>query len=178
MQYNKYNFHKYTFCVFQEVENNIVEKLNLSYKSKSGSAYYFTAEGVYRVSNHWGRAANCRWRLHSKNKTVNQVKRIGYANWTDFYPNNEHEKLYYIEVNWKTKEVHFQHKENPNYNDKYILRNAAITAKRIQTIREILLEENWAKYLIFESIENLRKEIVNQLIQTEDTFIKIKQNYS
>ena len=61
--YNKTNFHKHTFCIFHEVDFDVVKELKPNYTSKSGSSYYFVESGVYRFSNHWGRAANCKWRL-------------------------------------------------------------------------------------------------------------------
>lgn len=175
--YHKNNFHKHTFCVFNEVDAKCLEGLKLSYKSKSGSSYYFTSEGVYRVSNHWGRAANCRWRLQSDAKNVNQYQRIGYAKWSGFYPNNENEKLFFIEVNWVTKEVNFQHKNSLSYSKNQILRTAPETAKVIQQIKEVLYEESWSKYLYFNDMEQLRTEIIQQLLTTEISFIKIKQQY-
>ena len=176
-KYHKNNFHKHTFCVFQEVEATCLKSLDLSYKSKSGSSYYFTAEGVYRESNHWGRAANCRWRLQSDAKNVNQFQRIGYAKWTDFYPNNENDKLFFIEVNCETKEVNFQHKNSSSFSEKYILRTASQTAKVVQQIKEVLHKDNWSKYLYFNDLEELRYEIIQQLLTTETSFIKIKQKY-
>jgi len=176
MLYNKHNFHKHTFCEFQEVSFSEIEKTKPSYTSKSGSVYYFNNEGVFRVSNHWGRAANCRWRLLSNEKIKSQTEKCGFAKWTDFYPNSENEKLFYIEVNWTTLEINFQHKNNPNYNN-FVLRNANATAKRIQTIKDVLQTENWAKYLEYDAISILRKEIANQLIHSETPFMKIKQQY-
>ncbi|NHN24897.1 hypothetical protein FIA58_004330 [Flavobacterium jejuense] len=180
MRYNKHNFHKHTFCEFQEVNASDIENLKLNFKSKSGSSYYFTEKGLYRLSNHWGRAANCRWRLKpiSSSKTNNSDAKIGYANWTDFYPNNDKEKLFYVEVNWITNEVIFQHKNNPNFQEHFMVRDALATAKRIQIIREVLLETNWSKYLTFTDLEVLRKEIVTLLLTTDETFIKIKQNFN
>ena len=61
--YNKTNFHKHTFCIFQEVDFELIKNLKLNFKSKSGSSYYFVENGVYRLSNHWSRVANCKWRL-------------------------------------------------------------------------------------------------------------------
>jgi hypothetical protein len=177
MEYNRHNFHRYTFCAFKEVSFLEIENTKPNYKSKSGSTYYFNNEGVFRVSNHWGRAANCRWRLLSSVKIKSQIQKCGFAKWTDFYPNNETEKLFYVEVNWDTLETTFQHKNNSCYKEVFVLRNANDTAKRIQIIKEILTTLNWSKHLEFENIENLRKEIVFQLIETNDTFIKIKQNY-
>ena len=174
--YNKNNFHKYTFCEFIEIEPNKISKIKTSYKSKSGSEYCFTEEGVYRISNHWGRAANCRWRLISEIKNPNQKERIGYAKWTDFYPNNETENFFYVEVNFDTKEVTFQHKNNPNYDEKAVLRNASETAKVIRQIKEILESDTWAKYLDYEDLEVLRKEIITKLIQTSTSFAEIKRS--
>lgn len=178
MSYSKHNFHKHTYCDFQEVSFLEIENTKASYKSKSGSVYYFTDEGVYRFSNHWGRAANCRWRLISNEKIKSQTQKCGFAKWTDFYPNNETEKLFYIEVNWTTFEINFQHKNNPKFNGNEILRTANQTAKRIQTVKEVLQTESWAKYIDYDDISILRKSIVDQLINTDETFIKIKQNYA
>lgn len=176
--YNQYNFHKHTFCVFKEVNVSAIELLQPNHKSNSGSTYYFTEKGVYRVSNHWGRAANCRWRLESENKNGNQKIKVGYANWTDFYPNNEQENLFYIEITPETNEVTFQHKLNPNYDGKAQLRNASETAKVIRTLHEVTTTEGWAKYLNFEDINQLRREIADLLITTNASFIEIKRKFT
>ena len=128
-KYNKTNFHKHTFCEFIEVDVATIPTIDWHYKSKSGSGYCFTEEGVYRISNHWGRAANCRWRLISNSKTSSNSKinngenRIGFAKWIDFYPNNETENFFYVEVNFDDKEVTFQHKNNPKYDGKAVYRD-------------------------------------------------------
>jgi len=99
--YNKNNFHSHTFCIFQEVGLEELQNLSLNYKSKSGSCYYFTKTGVYRLSNHWGRAANCKWRLINDKDNINSNRtKLGYANWSDFYPDNDYEKLYFIKVDY------------------------------------------------------------------------------
>lgn len=177
ISYNRFNFHNHTFCVFKEVDSSSLKGISKGYTSKSGSRYYFTAEGVYRVSNHWGRAANCRWRLQTTNEHVNQIQRIGYAKWTDFYPNNENQNLFYIEVDWDTKDVTFQHKNNPSYDSIAVLRTASATAKVIQQIKEVLLEDNWAKYLKFEDLNELRKIIVDKLITTNNSLVVIKREF-
>ena len=175
-KYNKTNFHKHTFCEFTEVNSASIPNIEWHYKSKSGSGYFFTEEGVYRISNHWGRAANCRWRLISDIKNPNQKERIGYAKWTDFYPNNETENFFYVDINFDTEEVTFQHKNNPKYNGKAIFRNASETAKVIRQIKEILESDTWAKYLDFDDLEELRKEIILKLIQTSTSFAEIKRS--
>ena len=180
-KYNKTNFHKHTFCEFTEVDSASIPSIVWHYKSKSGSGYCFTDEGVYRISNHWGRAANCRWRLISNSKTSSNSKinngenRIGFAKWTDFYPNNETENFFYVEVNFDTKEVTFQHKNNPNYDEKAVLRNASETAKIIRQIKEILESDTWAKYLDYNDLEELRRDVIQKLITTNIPLQTIKK---
>lgn len=169
--YNRNNFHKHTFCLFQQVDNSILEDLKLGYKSDSGSEYYFTDVGVYRKSNHWGRAANCRWRLIPNSEYKNQTEIIGFANWTDFYPNNETEKLFYIEMDGE--EVHFNHKNHPNYSNQ-ILRNASETAKRIKEIKEVLKSNSWAKYLNLNDFDAGKAKILSDLVNTNETFVNLK----
>lgn len=175
--YSSRNFHKHTFCVFKEVDLYEVQNLTPNYSSKSGSIYYFTKEGLYRISNHWGRAANCRWKLETKSKDISVINKIGYAKWTDFYPNNEKENLFYIQVDFMTKNVDFSHRDNPNYDGKLICRNASETAKRIKICKEVLVDHNWAKYLHFENIDILKKEVIQELLYTNNSFLEIKKKY-
>ena len=175
--YNKLNFHKHTFCLWREVSFAEIENLPLSHKSKSGSGYIFTEIGVYRISNHWGRAANCRWRLIADDNFKSQQMKVGFAYWTDFYPNDEISKLFFIKVKFDTIEVNFFHKLSPDYEPKYVLRNASETAKTIKAIKEILTETAWSKYLQFDDLEEVRNEIVDQLITTEKCFLEVKKNY-
>jgi hypothetical protein len=177
--YNRFNFHKHTFCEFIEQDIASISALQIHYKSKSGSSYSYTEEGVYRSSNHWGRASNCRWRLvsSSSSKINNFKNRVGFAKWSDFYPNNETEKLFYIEVNFDTKEVIFQHKNNPNYYGTAVLRNASETAKVIRQIKEILEYDTWAKYLDVSDLEMVRNEIIQKLITTNIPLPTIKKTF-
>ena len=174
--YDKTNFHKHTFCIFQEVGLEDINGLKLNYKSKSGSSYYFVEGGVYRHSNHWGRAANCKWRLVSNSISNNRTK-IGYASWSDFYPDNDQEKLYFIEVDYSTQSAQFNHCKSDKYKPGKVLRTAAETTKLIKQIRVLLEETAWAKHLKHESIEELRNEIVDQLITTNRTLQEIKKEY-
>ncbi|THF53365.1 hypothetical protein E6C50_03950 [Flavobacterium supellecticarium] len=177
--YDKTNFFKHTFCIFREVAPDAVQEKKFHYTSKSGSSYYFTEEGVYRNANHWGRAANCRWRLLplTDGKTNNAIAKTGYAKWTDFYPNNETENLFYIEWDPETDAIHFQHKSNPEYNGNAVLRNAAETTKRIQLIKKLFETDNWADYLKYDDFEALRKTITEALITTNKTLQQIKQPF-
>jgi hypothetical protein len=175
--YTKLNFHKHTFCLWHEVSFTEIENLPLSHTSKSGSGYIFTEVGVYRISNHWGRAANCRWRLISDENYKNQETKVGFAKWTDFYPNDETSKLFFIQVDFESKQVNFLHKEATAYQEQYSVRNAADTAKTVKVIKEILNETDWSKHLQFDDIAVIRKTIIEKLLTTEKSFLEIKKGY-
>lgn len=171
--YNRYNFHKHTFCVFREVPLSEIESRRPDFKSKSGSVYYFTENGVYRLSNHWSRVANCRWRLESNIQNLSRTK-LGYASWSTFHKDNETEKLYFVTVDFKNNSANYQHKENAP-NASAILRTASETAKTVKQIRNILETDAWAKYKDG-NIEDLRKAIVEKLITTSLPLAEIKRN--
>ncbi len=80
-------------------------------------------------------------------------------------------------MNFDNIEVNFYHKLSPDYDAKYVLRNASETAKTIKVIKEILTETAWSKYLQFDDLDVLRKEIIEQLITTEKSFLEIKKIY-
>lgn len=182
--YNKINFHKHTFCIFKEVDLDSIKELKLNYKSKSGSSYYFTENGVYRLSNHWSRVANCRWRLvpNFDFVTLSAVEvsntnrtKLGFAKWTDFHSDNDYEKLYFIEVT-NTSEVNYFHKNNENYFNQ-VLRTSVETTKLIKQIRILLEETAWAKYLNNDDIETLRQEIIEKMITSNKSFQEIRRDY-
>ncbi len=175
--YNRNNFHKYTFCIYKEVALEAIDELKLQYKSKSGSCYYFVEEGVYRLSNHWGRAANCRWRLVTNEEKTTTRTKLGFAKWTDFYPDNEVDKLYFIEANFDNQSVQFYHKGNENYSSAVVLRTASETMKRIKQIRLLFEETAWTKYLKEENVAVLRKEIIQKLVDSNVSFQEIRSYY-
>jgi poly-beta-hydroxyalkanoate depolymerase len=74
-------------------------------------------------------------------------------------------------------DVNFYHKLSPDYEPKYVLRNASETAKTIKIIKEILTETPWSKHLQFDDLDKLRRKIVEQLITTEKSFLEIKKLY-
>jgi hypothetical protein len=203
--YNKTNFHKYTFCIFKEVDVDAIKDLKLNYKSKSGSCYYFVDNGVYRLSNHWSRVANCKWRLvsssdvtlsavevpNSKNASLvhaepsqstvevansNRTK-LGYANWSDFYSDNDVDKIYFLEADYDSKTVNFYHKQSSNYSSNKVLRSSSETTKLIKQIRTLFEETAWAKYLNEDNIDILRKEIIEELIHSNQSFQEIRRRY-
>jgi hypothetical protein len=183
--YNKTNFHKYTFCIFKEVDVDAINDLNLHYKSKSGSCYYFVEKGVYRLSNHWSRVANCKWRLVSNFAvTLSAVEvpnsnrtKLGYANWSDFYSDNDVDKIYFLEADYESKSVNFYHKQSSNYSSDKVLRSSSETTKIIKQIRTLFEETAWTKYLNEDNIDILRKEIIGELIHSNQSFQEIRRKF-
>ncbi|KIO54685.1 hypothetical protein [Flavobacterium hibernum] len=169
------NSFKNTFCVFNEVLSNEIEGLKKQFESKAGSAYYYTESGMYRVSNHWGRLANSKWRLIAMEPETPSKTKIGFARWNEFYPDNAEEKLYYIDVNYDKNTVTYQHKKNPEFDNKAILRTSFETTKKIKQIRNLQQLTSWAKHFDYESIDDLRKQIITELIFTEKTLDEIKR---
>ncbi|MBE0393799.1 hypothetical protein [Flavobacterium sp. PL002] len=165
---------KNTFCVFQEVPLSKVENLKLQYESKAGSSYYYTTLGMYRLSNHWGRLANSKWRLIALDEPSPSKFKVGFASWDNFYPDNAIEKLYYLEVDYTNNTVNYQHKNNPLYDNKAILRTSFDTTKKIKQIRNLFELTSWAKYYDYEDLAVLRKIIIDQLVFTELTLEAIK----
>lgn len=174
--YKKHNFHKHTFCIWKEVRFAEVADLKINYTSQSGSRYIFNSEGLYRISNHWGRVANCHWRLISLDEFKSQHTIVAFAKWSDFYSNDDTSKLFFIKVDSETKEVNFYHKQSAE-DQNCIFRNAKDTAKTIRTLKEVLTETNWAKYLNYSDFDVLRKKIVNELVTTNRSFLEIKKLY-
>jgi len=166
---------KNTFCVFQEVLSDKIKDLKVQYDSKSGSKYFYTKEGMFRLSNHWGRLANSKWRLEPLYPESESKLKIGFASWDSFYPDNSEEELYYIEVNYIQKTANYQHKNNPDYDTKAILRTSFETTKKIKQIRNLFQLTSWAKYFEYEDIEDLRKLIIEQLIYSNKTLEEIKR---
>ena len=168
------NSFKNTFCVFNELPLDAIEGLTIQYKSKAGSSYFYTKEGMYRLSNHWGRLANSKWRLEPMQETSLSKQKLGFALWTSFYPDNAEDKLYYLEANFDTKTVQYQHKYNPSYDHKAVLRTSFETAKRIKQVRNLFELTSWAKYFEYDDLDNLRMKIINGLIYTNKSLEEIK----
>tara|TARA_B110000091_G_scaffold2744_1_gene2634 strand:- start:632 stop:1213 length:582 start_codon:yes stop_codon:yes gene_type:complete len=171
--YNQSNFFKHTFCEFTQVEDfSFPEKTN--YKSKSESSYFYTEEGVYRKSNHWGRVANCRWKLIAEENYKNQTTVIGFAKWANFFPLNSKEKLFFIEVNFdkKTAEI-----KSNNKTPKAYLFNFPEATKRKKEITHLFKETKWANYFELD-IAELRCEIISEYIHSDKTLQQIKKEHS
>ena len=170
--YNSTNFFKHTFCEFQQVDDfTFLEKTN--YKSKSESSYFYTDEGLYRKSNHWGRVANCRWKLISNSKYKNQQIVVGFAKWTDFYPINSSEKIFFIEVDFDEKTAKLQPKK---VNTKQHLFAYSEAQKRIKQIHHSLKDDKWTKYFDLET-EEIRFKVITEFINSDKILQEIKQNF-
>jgi len=168
---------KNTFCVFQELPLSSLKALTVQYASKSGSSYYYTKLGMYRLSNHWGRLANSKWRLEPMEPESDSKTKLGFAPWPQFYPDNAVEELYYLEMNFGKNTVNYQHKNNPEYDGKAILRTSFETTKKIKQIRNLLNLTSWAKYYEYDDLDVLRKEIIDELIFTTKTLEEIKREF-
>jgi hypothetical protein len=169
------NSFKNTFCVFHELPLQKIEGLPVQYASKAGSAYYYTKSGMYRLSNHWGRLANSKWRLEPLEPETPSKFKLGFAPWTAFYPDNAIDELYYIEANFVANTVNYQHRNNPKYDKKAVLRTSFETTKRIKQIRNLQNLTSWAKYFDYDDLDLLRQEIINELIFTNKTLEEIKR---
>ena len=170
--YSKTNFFKHTFCEFKQV-NNFEFPADINYKSKSESIYFYTTEGVYRKSNHWGRVANCRWKIKANQNYKNQEVIIGFAKWADFYPIDSVEKIFSIEVNFqeKTVKIQPQKKNSTNY-----LFNYSEAQRRIKQITHLLKEDRWAIYFN-DDIEILRSKVISDYINSSRTLQEIKLSH-
>jgi hypothetical protein len=171
------NSFKNTFCVFHEVSIDSILGLKIQFDSKSGSKYYYTIQGMYRLSNHWGRLANSKWRLEPLESATDSKIKLGFASWDTFYPDNALEELYYLEADYKKKIVNYQHKNNPNYDNKAVLRTSFETTKRIKQARNLFNLTSWAKYFDYEDLDVLRQKIIDQLIFTNKPLEDIKKDF-
>lgn len=174
--YNQTNFFKHTFCEFQQVDTFEFPE-NTNYKSKSESEYFYTDKGVYRKSNHWGRVANCRWKIISSKGACSLVKNqqivIGFAKWSNFYPINSSEKIFYIEVNFEEKKTQLKPNKEKNIASLFTFSEAQ---KKIKQINHLLNDDKWAKYFDLE-IAELRFKTITKFINSNKTLQEIKSQF-
>lgn len=170
--FNKNNFFKYTFCEFQQVDDFDFPE-NTNYKSKSESAYFYTDEGVYRKSNHWGRVANCRWKLIADNNYKNQNIVIGFAKWCDFYPINSQEKIFGIQVNFDKKTAKLQPKTQTLHQHLFCYSEAQ---KRLKQIQHLFTNDKWTNYFDVE-IDELRLKVISKFSNSNDSLQEIKSSF-
>jgi len=58
-----------------------------------------------------------------------------------------------------------------------VYRSAADTAKILKKIHEIQENNSWAKHLVYINYTLLKDYFINQLLYSNKSFIKIKQEY-
>jgi len=173
-KYNNLNFFKHTYCEFEMIHNDFFKQESTHFKSKSGSLYFYTEEGVYRYSNHWGRVANCRWKISGVEDYKNQNYYVGYANWIDFFSLKTSEKSFYLDVDFTKKEVEICCKQKNDITT-HSLMTLELALKKLKQIKTIFKEYKWALYFN-ENIDVLRKELIYNLINTEKDLHVIKQD--
>ncbi len=169
------NSFKKTFCIFQEVTFDAIKNLKPSYESDAGSKYYYIESGMYRLSNHWGRLANSKWRLITLNPETESKFKVGFAKYESFFPDNDIDAIYYLEYNSEDATINYNHKNNSDFNGKPVLRTTFETRKRIKQARNIVTLSSWAKYYETD-IDLLRIKIIRELIFTNKTLDEIKRN--
>lgn len=145
------------------------------YKSKSGSLYFYTDKGVYRYSNHWGRVANCRWKINGIENYKNQNYYTGYANWLDFHSLKSAEKCFYLKVNFEVASAKIYSLKGENTQVVHLM-SLEFALKRFKEIKTLFKEHKWALYFN-ENIDILRKELISLLINSDKPLQDIKQSF-
>lgn len=87
-QINQSNFFISTIAEFNLIEDvdvfkSIVKDKDCNYISESGSMYWYTDEGVYRLSDHWQRVASCYWNINCEPPTDGE-EILGFCKWSEF----------------------------------------------------------------------------------------------
>ncbi|WP_298516831.1 hypothetical protein [uncultured Kordia sp.] len=177
LNYHKQNFFKNTYCIFKAVDPQLVKNKRPNYTSRSGSQYFYTDDGVYRISSHWGRAATCRWRLQTEATSFRNGTKVGFANWSDFHKDNEVEKLYFIKKSKFTHTYEYFHKNEPSYRATFVLRTAGDTRKVLRQLKTITTETKWAKYIPHDDLDDLRDYLIEGLITTNKSLPELKREY-
>ncbi len=170
-KYDKYNFFKHTYCEF---EHKLLDELELEihFKSKSGSSYFYTNEGVFRYSNHWGRVANCRWKIRGIEKYKHQKYYVGYAKWEDFFSLNSVDKIFYISIDFFKKEVQVN-RFTEDVKIESPLNTIHVALKKKKEIQTVFKDVKWMQYFEVES-NILQKQIIERIINTNKTLQEIK----
>ncbi|TYP96462.1 hypothetical protein C7447_10728 [Tenacibaculum adriaticum] len=143
------------------------------FQSKSGSYYFYTQEGVYRYSNHWGRVASCRWKIKGIEEYKNQHYYVGYSKWENFYPLNDYDKVFFLVVDFNQKKVKIE-RINPQEKTFVFLMNSTFAHQRLKQVQNLFKENKWATYYN-EEIDVLRKKVITALISSKKTLQQIKR---
>lgn len=172
--YNKFNFFKHTYCEFEVYPIDFFKGKSAHHQSKSGSLYFYADNGVYRYSNHWGRVANCRWKIKDVKDYYSQNYYVGFSKWKDFYPLNDYEKVFYITVDFENKKAKI-HRVTEVIDNNHFLMTSEFAHQRLKQIQTLFKEYKWATYFN-EDIDELRRKIITELISTNLSLQQLKRN--
>ena len=172
--YNKLNFHKHTYCEFEMMDVDFFNQNSIHYKSKSGSMYFYSDEGVYRHSNHWGRVANCRWKINGVENYKNQNYYTGYTNWNEFYALNSTEKDFFVNVNFEDESVKILKDRSQLNQDNYLM-SLNFALKRTREIKKLFKDVKWAAYFSV-NVGEIRKELIALLLNSDKPFQELKRS--
>lgn len=169
----KLNFHKHTYCEFEKVEITFFKNKVAHYKSKSGSLYLYSEKGVYRYSNHWGRVANCRWKIKGIEDYKNQNYFVGYAKWSNFHSLNSTDKTFYIELaaNGEAKIISIK----DSVSNEPFLMTLDFAFKRLKQLKVLYKDYKWATYY-HENVHLARNILTEKLINSDKTLQELKQS--
>ncbi|MCT4698003.1 hypothetical protein [Tenacibaculum haliotis] len=173
MKFHKFNFFRYTYCEFESQSIDFFKDKSAHYQSKSGSLYFYTDAGVFRYSNHWGRVANCRWKIKGIETYKSQNYYVGFAKWNDFYPLNNTDKVFYLEVDFLLKQAKVKRLKNKVKKEVFLM-TLTLAHQRLKQIQTLFNEYKWAKYFE-EDIEVLRKILITNLINTNKPIQQLKR---
>ena len=100
-KFNKDNFHESTLANWKEQDKKEAKKFidynNPDFSSPSGSDYFYTDKGVYRLSDHWGiNIRSCSWLLDFEERQSKKLL-LGFCLFSDFYDSNP---IRYLDSNY------------------------------------------------------------------------------
>jgi hypothetical protein len=170
--FNHTNFFKHTFCEFTEIENFEFPK-NSHFKSSSNSHYFYTKEGVFRKSNHWGKVANCHWKIITKTKYKNQQIVIGFASWDDFFAINSSEKNFTIFVDFDKDTAKIESLKTSSEKPIFTFLEAQ---QKLKKIREILQNNSWTTYFN-QNTKEIQQLVIHELLNSSKSLQQIKQDF-
>lgn len=142
------------------------------FQSKSGSYYYYTEEGVFRYSNHWGRVANCRWKIKGIEGYKNQKYYVGFANWSDFYPLNDTDKVFYLTVDFENEQVKISRIKKENDTELFLM-TSEMAHQKLKSAQTVFKDTKWMKYLNGD-LKTIQKKVIDELISTHKSLQIIK----
>lgn len=169
--YNHTNFFKHTYCEFQWVENFEFPE-NAHFKSNSNSTYYYTEKGVFRKSNHWGRVANCHWKIIGNN-IKNQQTIIGFAAWDAFFPTNSSEKNFIISVDFEQNTAIIKSVKDKTSTPLFSFLEAQ---QKLKKIRDLLQNDSWTHYFNQDPKE-IKQQIIHAFLNSSKSLQQIKQEF-